>query len=288
MAKRSNRIQSLLAGVPALAGAAAALVSVAVTSREAYSKIEDFLSSPINTVTVVVYGSTILTITTIIIFQLARSTRAADREELDREPLPLRTPAQERPKTEQSADEVAKRERNRYAMEIRFVFARTRRRLIAEAERNQRNAFLNLTIGVLFSVIALGVLGYPLVYASDLQVAEWISLFERFAPRFSVGILIQIIGFFFLRLYVAAENEVHYIRNEITNFESRLISYDAAMVAEDALAVRDIIKQLVRTERNFKLKTGERGLYSTDETYNDMRQLLKDAAGAMQTSAKNA
>jgi hypothetical protein len=56
----------------------------------------------------------------------------------------------------------------------------------------------------------------------------WIELVEHFAPRFSVGILIQVIGFFFLRLYVAGEREAHYLRNELTNWEARLIAYSAA------------------------------------------------------------
>jgi hypothetical protein len=158
--------------------------------------------------------------------------------------------------------------------------------MIEEAERIQRNGFLNLMIGILFSVIALGILGYPLFSPNTVQDANWIGLFDRFAPRFSVGILIQLIGFFFLRLYVAGENEVHYIRNEITNLESRLISYLAAAVGKDSTAMRDIIKQLVRTERNFKLKKGERTLYSTDETYNDMRQLLKDGAEAVRAKVR--
>jgi hypothetical protein len=159
--------------------------------------------------------------------------------------------------------------------------------MIEEAERIQRNGFLNLMIGILFSVIALGILGYPLFSTNTVpQDENWTGLFERFAPRFSVGILIQLIGFFFLRLYVAGENEVHYIRNEITNLESRLISYLAAAVGKDATAMRDIIKQLVRTERNFKLKKNEKTLYSTDETYNDMRQLLKDGVEAVRAKAR--
>src|SRR5262249_49310427 len=109
---------------------------------------------------------------------------------------------------------------------------------------------------------------------------------ERFAPRFSVGILIQIDGFFFLRLYVTGENEIHYIRNEITNLESRLMAYHAAATEEDKTAMRDIVKQLVRTERNFKLKRGERTLYGTDETYNDMRQVLKDVAETVRATSR--
>jgi hypothetical protein len=195
-------------------------------------------------------------------------------------------PSEEPERAPLSPKEIAARERTRNLTSIRVAFTRNRRRMIEEAERIQRNGFLNLMIGILFSVIALGILGYPLFTSSAVQDTNWISLFERFAPRFSVGVLIQLIGFFFLRLCVAGESEVHYIRNEITNLESRLISYLAAAVSKDPTAMRDIIKQLVRTERNFKLKKGERTLYSTDETYNDIRQLLKDGAETVRAKVR--
>jgi uncharacterized membrane protein YedE/YeeE len=291
MAKKSNRISSLLAIFPAVAGLIAGVVSLIVPlqstfEKEQLARLFEFFSNPLSAGAVAVYSSVILAITTVIIYQLARSARSNDR--LDARPeLPSeKTPIDEPEQAPLSAEERASRERARNLTGIRVAFTRNRRRMIEEAERIQRNGFLNLMIGILFSVIALGILGYPLFTTNAVQDTNWIGLFERFAPRFSVGILIQLIGFFFLRLYVAGENEVHYIRNEITNLESRLISYFAAAAGNDATAMRDIIKQLVRTERNFKLKKDERTLYSTDETYNDMRQLLKDGAEAVRAKAR--
>ena len=98
--------------------------------------------------------------------------------------------------------------------------------------------------------------------------------------------MIQVIGFFFLRLYVAGEHEIHYIRNEITNLEMRLIAYSASALAEDAVSMKDVIEQLVRTERNFKLRKGEKTLYATDDTYNDMGQILKNMAEVIKAKTK--
>jgi hypothetical protein len=188
-------------------------------------------------------------------------------------------PEQEPPPT---PTELAVRERERNFSQIRIAFTRTRRRMIEETERIQRNGLLNLAIGILFSVVALGILGYPLLAKTETSTPDgWIQLFEHFAPRFSVGILVQAIGFFFLRLYVAGEREVHYLRNELTNWEARLIAYSAALATKDAKAMRDNIKELSRLERNLKLEKGERSLNETDETYNDMRQLITDAFNAL-------
>jgi hypothetical protein len=182
-----------------------------------------------------------------------------------------------RPSIPLTAEERALRERDRHLFSIRTAFTRNRRRMINETERIQRTGFLNLMIGILFSVVALGVLGYPLLAPNTTPAADWINIVERFAPRMSVGVLIQLIGFFFLRPYVAGENELHYIRNEITNLESRSIGYNAAAVNNDKTAMKDVVAQLVRTERNFKLKKDERTLYRVDETYNDLGELLKEA-----------
>jgi hypothetical protein len=290
MAKKSNRITSVLALFPAVAGIIAGIVSFLLALRKAFdqeqlAKLFEFFSNPLSAGAAVVYSSVILAITTVIIYQLARSARSNDRLDARLEPPSEKSPIDEPEQAPLSAEERASRERARNITGIRVAFTRNRRRMIEETERLQRNGFLNLMIGILFSVIALGILGYPLFNSNAVQDTNWIGLFERFAPRFSVGILIQLIGFFFLRLYVAGENEVHYIRNEITNLESRLISYFAAAAGNDTTAMRDIIKQLVRTERNFKLKKDERTLYSTDETYNDMRQLLKDGVEAVRAKA---
>jgi hypothetical protein len=56
-----------------------------------------------------------------------------------------------------------------------------------------------------------------------------------------------------------------------------MIAYHVGAIGKDTIALRDIIKQLVRTERNFILKKGERSLYESDSTYNDVGGLVKAA-----------
>jgi hypothetical protein len=167
MARKSNRISSLLAVFPAVAGILATFVSLGVGlvktfNQENFAKIIEFFSNPLNVGAVAVYSSVILAITTVIIYQLARAARSNDRLEAQPEPPPENAPIEEPEPAPLSPEEIASRERARNLTGIRVAFTRNRRRMIEEAERIQRNGFLNLMIGILFSVIALGILGYPL------------------------------------------------------------------------------------------------------------------------------
>ena len=269
MANKPDNASRILATVPAIAAIGAAAGSALLP--ENVEKLRAFFSNPLNAGAIAIYATAVLAIVTAILFQLVLSARFNDRRGQRGEPSPETMTAEPPTSPSLTAEERASQERDRTA------FTRNRRRMINETERIQRTGFLNLMIGILFSVVALGILGYPLIAPNTAPATDWINIVERFAPRMSVGVLIQLIGFFFLRLYVAGENELHYIRNEITNLESRSIGYNAAAVNNDKPAMKDVVAQLIRTERNFKLKKDERTLYRIDETYNDLGELLKEA-----------
>jgi hypothetical protein len=247
--------------------------------------INDFLWNPLSSSAAAAYATFIVVIFTIIIFQITRGASQSQQPETDRT-------TDGRQETvavldlELSEEEKNKSEHQRQLDRIRFAFTRNRRRMTDEILRIQRNGFLNLTIGILFSVIALGILGYPLFGSNnDAASLGWLSFAEHFAPRLSVGALVQFIGFFFLRLYVAGENESHYLRNEITNFESRMIAYHIAAAGKDTTSLRDVVKQLVRTERNFKLRKEEHALYEGDLKYNDIGEVITRAANYLKKGA---
>jgi hypothetical protein len=285
MARKKDITTKLLAVIPALLGIGAGLISA--LQPENVEKIQIFFSNPLNVGILTSYAAVVISIVTVILFQVVLSARNTDREEIQSEPPlePEASPSETPPVL--TPEQLAARQKERNLVSIRSAFSRNRRRMIEEKERIQRNGFLNLLIGILFSIVALGVLGYPLFTSNAAPATDWINIVERFAPRMSLGILIQLIGFFFLRLYVRGENEIQYIRNEITNFESRLIAYYTATTHNDATAMRDFAKQLVRTERNFKLGKGERSLYSVDATYNDLGQLLKMALPRTKVAASH-
>ncbi|SEM76792.1 hypothetical protein [Bradyrhizobium sp. OK095] len=162
------------------------------------------------------------------------------------------------------------------------IFQVARQRLLDEAVRLDSISRRNLMIGILFSAIALGVLAWPLVAASfqpaieakEFNVLAWAS--QYYLPRFAVGILLQFVGFFFLRLYVANELDLKHNKNEITNFEMKMIGVQLAQSFGDAPSKKEIIKSLAATERNFLIKKNEKSI-STEamSEYNDMKGLLE-------------
>ncbi|MBB4359127.1 TRAP-type C4-dicarboxylate transport system permease small subunit [Bradyrhizobium sp. CIR18] len=162
------------------------------------------------------------------------------------------------------------------------IFQVARQRLLDEAVRLDSISRRNLMIGILFSAIALGVLAWPLIAASfqqaielkDFSVLAWAS--QYYLPRFAVGILLQFVGFFFLRLYVANELDLKHNKNEITNFEMKMIGVQLAQSFGDAPSKKEIVRSLAATERNFLIKKNEKTISTEAITeYNDLKGLLE-------------
>src|SRR5262249_10797061 len=162
-------------------------------------------------------------------------------------------------------------------------FKISRQRLLDEAVRIDAISRRNLGIGILFSSIALAVLAWPLVSAAFFPSPELVStelnswgILRIYLPRFSVGLLLQFVGFFFLRLYVANELDLKHNKNEITNLEMKMMAVQLAQEFKDAPSKKEIMKSLAQTERNFILKKNERSA-STESLseYNDLRGLIE-------------
>jgi hypothetical protein len=160
------------------------------------------------------------------------------------------------------------------------IFAQFMTRMNQERDRIRGTSYANLLFGLSFSIVALATLGYPLI-ANGTFVQNggglefYFYLVQRFLPRISVGILIQIVGFFFLRLYVANEADLKHTKNEITNFEAWMIAVLAAKGAELSLREK-VLERMISTERNFILNKGQKTASSDlDAKYNDMLELMK-------------
>lgn len=140
----------------------------------------------------------------------------------------------------------------------------------------------NLIIGILFSIIALLALAWPLIAAffrqindtQNFNVLAWAA--QYYLPRFAVGLLLQFVGFFFLRLYVANELDLKHNKNEITNLEMKMMGVQLAQSFGDATSRRTIMQSLAATERNFLIKKNEKTT-STEalSEYNDMKGLIE-------------
>jgi hypothetical protein len=164
------------------------------------------------------------------------------------------------------------------------IFQSFKGRMKVELSRLNRISIRNLSIGIIFSVFALFFIAYPLLVSPTVQqlsgqtqpqnVSAMDALVRYYLPRLGVGLLLQFVGFFFLRLYVANEQDIKHYASEVTNLESKMMAILVAEQRNDKALFKPIVENLAKTERNFTLKRNERTIHDEDRKYNDLKDVL--------------
>lgn len=189
------------------------------------------------------------------------------------------------------------------------IFADFQRRMDREKSRIRGASIVNLLLGLLFSLAALYVISQSLnmedVTAKVLafqgkymaaycgvgrtgcssaigwspQAELWFAFAQHALPRVTLGVLIQVVGFFFLRLYVANELDLKHTKNELTNFDAWMVALHLSRDPGAGRSPKPVIERLSATERNFILKKNERTVgIETRSDHNDLVELLKKIA----------
>ena len=162
------------------------------------------------------------------------------------------------------------------------VMIASRRRLLNESLRIDKLSRRNLYFGIVFSGFALAFLAIPLVaqyifpvdtVATSGDALQWVM--QHYIPRFAAGILLQFVGFFFLRLYVANELDIKQNKNEMTNIEMRLAALQLAASAS-VNSKKQVIEALIKTERNYVLRKNERVIsHENLAEFNDLKSVVE-------------
>jgi hypothetical protein len=160
---------------------------------------------------------------------------------------------------------------------VHEIFYAFRIRMIIDSERLKQNSFKNLSIGIIFSFSALALLGF-FIFAGDERAADGDYIryvIQWFIPRITIVLLLQFVGFFFLRLYVSSEFDLKHNKNEITNIEAKIMAYEIAKETGEKLQ-EIVVRKLAETERNFMIKRNERTISMENEsTHNDVKFLFE-------------
>ena len=119
----------------------------------------------------------------------------------------------------------------------------------------QRNSIVNLVIGIIGTIMSSGILSITIL--SDHVYTDMQQFALNFLPRLSFVIFIQLFAFFFLRLYKSNLEDSKYFQNELTNIIAKTTSIKIAFHQEDNNLVSELIRDLSKIERNFKLLAGE-------------------------------
>jgi len=144
--------------------------------------------------------------------------------------------------------------------ELRSRFIQAKSRIIEEVAALSRRGNLNLVIGGITTGLAVALLVYIVLNAAPTIKAEdrdLDALLWHYVPRLSIAIFIEIFSFFFLKLYRNSLEDIKFFQNEITNIESRIIALEAAIYSGNQSSIENVVLELSKTERNFKLHKGE-------------------------------
>ncbi|WP_209405796.1 hypothetical protein [Pseudozobellia sp. WGM2] len=122
-------------------------------------------------------------------------------------------------------------------------------------DRIQRNSIVNLVIGIIGTIASITILALSIL--SDNTYADISSFVLHFLPRITFVVFIQLFAFFFLRLYKNNLEDAKYFQNELTNLSALSSSLKIAYITKNEKLVEQIILNLSKTERNFKLQNQE-------------------------------
>lgn len=131
----------------------------------------------------------------------------------------------------------------------------TRLRLRKEIEALGRRGNVNLVIGVLTTIVAIGILTTTILDSSIKLTTD--TLVSHFAPRLTLSLFVEIFSFFFLRLYKTGLGEIKYFQNELTNIELKFVSLESALRTKNEDTIQQVVTEFSKTERNFVLEKGQ-------------------------------
>jgi hypothetical protein len=141
--------------------------------------------------------------------------------------------------------------------DISEQFKDARTRLAQEVSSLGRRGNLNLSLGVITTVVGLALLGYFVLFRSGDPSNQLVDFAIHFIPRLTLVIFIEVFAYFFLRLYKSTLSEIKYFQNEVTNIEAKYIALKTALNIGDQKIIGEVVAQFGNTERNHVLEKGQ-------------------------------
>jgi hypothetical protein len=129
------------------------------------------------------------------------------------------------------------------------VFSATSLRLRREISALSRRGNLNLTIGVITTGFAMGLLAYMIFDESrsaDTVAAE----LSHYIPRVTTVTFIEVFSFFFLRLYRTSLQEIKFYQNELTSLAGQQIALETSRQTPDPQTLRQVLSQIAKHNPN--------------------------------------
>ena len=151
-------------------------------------------------------------------------------------------------------DAVAARVGKDIASQFDAAIARLQFELGAQTRRSN----LNLVIGVLTTLIAVGLLVY-MVFGPAPNFSAWTSIASHYIPRVTTVTFIEIFSFFFLRLYRSTLEELRTYHHDVTRLTLQRVAVEAAWTSSDAGAKTMLAKEVLAVSKPVSFRTSEKG-----------------------------
>ncbi|OCA77109.1 hypothetical protein BBI01_01205 [Chryseobacterium artocarpi] len=139
---------------------------------------------------------------------------------------------------------------------IYLTIGSIKERITNEIVKLNLKSNINLVVGSFMTIIALGCLG-AIVYEKHNSLETIEKILSHYIPRISFILFIEVFAFFFLRLYKLNLNDIKYYQNELTNVDLKSTGLLSAINYGTEKDIANVIKELVKTERNFILNKGQ-------------------------------
>lgn len=141
------------------------------------------------------------------------------------------------------------------ANEIKHTFLASEERIKTEIQNLKRRATINLSLGVTLSCAALLVFFF-FVY-NEKPDEDYQKVFLHFAPRVGLVVFVELLAYFFLKLYKSTLTSIQYYHNELTNIETRKIAAIVAIKHCKEDKIWQTVEYLLKVERNVLIKDKE-------------------------------
>ena len=149
--------------------------------------------------------------------------------------------------------------------------------LKVEIKACRRRSNLSLVLGTTLAIVGIVVVAYNLNDYYGKEGQSWNDFFMRFLPRLSMVISVEVVAFFFLRVYLKTLADLRHWVNEQLNIDAKILAVQLAIYQDDDAVLKKVIEQLLATERNFILNKGQRTveIATKQQDLQGLKQLAK-------------
>lgn len=139
--------------------------------------------------------------------------------------------------------------------QIKTSFGNLQERIKKEISSLNNKANVNLSIGVVTTILAVGFL-ISINFNTTKDFINWEQFLFYYLPKISLAIFIELFSFYFLSIYKANLGEIKYYQNELSDIDFKIMSIQTVLLTHNQ-PIDEMYKILMSFDRNKIIKDGE-------------------------------